>query len=132
VPIKCREPSEFCESVLDPATAVGRRIALPNVRRHPLDGGAGDVFWGTKPDAGQLGSASGCRPSMAARVRGGSAKIIVDRAGYRADSGSVDRATKKLTDMTQEACLLVWLRERYKQIYSYPFKLPHRSKTTRR
>jgi hypothetical protein len=45
VPIKYREPSEFCESVLDPATAVGRRIVLPSVRRHPLDGGAGDVFW---------------------------------------------------------------------------------------
>ena len=61
--------------------------------------------------------------ALRARVRGGSAKIIVDRLGYTADSGSVDRATKKLTDMTQEACLLVWLRERYKQIYSYPFKL---------
>jgi hypothetical protein len=52
--------------------------------------------------------------ALRARVRGGSAKIIVDRVGYTADSGSVDRATKKLTDMTQEACLLVWLRERYK------------------
>jgi hypothetical protein len=34
--------------------------------------------------------------TAAARVGGGSAKIIVDRAGYTADSGSVDR-TKKLT-----------------------------------
>ena len=35
----------------------GTWIALPSVRRHPLSGGAGDVFWGTKPDAGQLGGA---------------------------------------------------------------------------
>ena len=39
--------------VSDPLKQSTQAISLspPNVGRHPLDGGEGDVFWGTTPDA---------------------------------------------------------------------------------
>ena len=68
VPIKCREPSELCESVLNLATALGRRSHCQTSDAIP-QWGSGRCVLGDQPDAGQLGGASGCRPSVAARLR---------------------------------------------------------------
>src|SRR5580704_6363877 len=43
--MKCREPSELCESVRNPAATPWDVVALPSVGRHLLSGERGDVFW---------------------------------------------------------------------------------------
>jgi hypothetical protein len=53
----------------------------------------------TWPRYTRISVSGNCATSVTVRQLG-RAKIIVDRAGYTADSGSVDRA-KKLTSATQ-------------------------------